>query len=152
MKNLYKGLLCLTLFIVFSDLYAQPVPLREPDYNKPLMFQALPERLLINITNLENLLVNESGNQVSFPFTPGQSLQGVVTSVGRDDPRVESIMVRLTNFNGAGLFISKITRPDGSYYYNGRIISMGHGDAYEIIYEKGLYYFEKKGFYDMLNE
>ena len=152
MKNFYKGFLCLSLFTASYNLIAQTVPVREPDYNKPLLFQLLPQRIQINTNSLEQLLTNESGNQISFPLTQNVNLIGTVTSVGKTDPQVESIMIRLTNFNDAGLFISKVLRPDGTNYYNGRILSLKNGDAYEIIFDHGIYYFEKKGFYDLLNE
>jgi hypothetical protein len=63
-----------------------------------------------------------------------------------------SIVIRSTNFPGAALSFSKITKEDGTISYAGRIISFQHGDAYEINQENGQYYFVKKGFYDLVNE
>ena len=152
MKNLYTCLLYLVLFYTAPGLHAQPWPVREPDYNKPLLFQQLPQRIPVNTASLDDLLTNERGNEISLQVSPGVVWSGTVSSTGKEDPRVQSIMIKTTIPGNAGLFISRIRRPDGTQYYKGRIIGKNYGDAYEIIYEKGVYYFEKKGFYDLLNE
>jgi hypothetical protein len=39
------------------------------------------------------------------------------------------VVIRSEVFNGARLTVSKITNPDGSIRYSGRIISFKHGDC-----------------------
>jgi hypothetical protein len=65
---------------------------------------------------------------------------------------LQSVVIRSTNFPGAALSFSKLTKEDGTISYVGRIISFQHGDAYEITMENGQYFFIKKGFYDLVNE
>jgi hypothetical protein len=69
-----------------------------------------------------------------------------------NDLSLQSVVVRSTNFPGAALSFSRITKEDGTFSYVGRIISFQHGDAYEISLENGQYFFVKKGFYDLVNE
>ena len=121
--------------------------------NRPTLFQNLPNKISCRINDLSALLESEIGRPVSFSLADNLNFQGVVTSVAsKFDNTLLSVVVRSTNFAGAALSFSKITKADGTYGYVGRIISFQHGDAYEISLENGQYYFIKKGFYDLVNE
>ena len=155
MKNIVKGILCLSLFLIRINLNAQkpPVPVREPDMNRPSLFQNLPEKISCPVHDLSALLQSEVGNTVSFSFTKNITLQGIISSVvTKFENTLQSVVIRSTNFPGAAFSFSKITKEDGTVSYVGRIISFQHGDAYEITNENGQYYFVKKGFYDLVNE
>lgn len=121
--------------------------------SRPSLFQNLPEKISCRINDLSALLESETGRTVSFAFTGNLNFQGVVSSVAsKFDNSLQSIVVRSTNFAGAALSFSRITKQDGTISYVGRIISFQHGDAYEINQENGQYFFVKKGFYDLVNE
>ena len=154
MKNLVKGIICLSVFLVCQQSNAQSIPVREPDMNRPSLFQNLPEKVSCRINDFSALLNSETGRNVSVLFTDNINLKGVVSSVAsKFDNTLQSVVVRLTNYPGAALSFSKITKEDGTVAYTGRIISFQHGDAYEIRQENnGQYYFVKKGFYDLVNE
>jgi hypothetical protein len=153
MKNLVKGIVCLSIFFVCIKTNAQTPPVREPDMNRPSLFQNLPEKISCRINDLSSLLESEIGKTISFSFTGNLNFQGVVSSVAsKFDNTLQSVVVRSTNFPGAALSFSKITKEDGTFSYVGRILSFQHGDAYEISQENGQYFFVKKGFYDLVNE
>jgi hypothetical protein len=152
MKNLVKGILCLSVFFVCLDINAQTPPVREPDMNRPSLFQNLPEKISCRVNDLTPFLQLETGRSVSFSFTNNLNFQGVVSSVATSDNNLQSVVIRSTNFPGAALSFSRITKQDGTIYFAGRIISFQHGDAYEINIENGQYFFVKKGFYDLVNE
>jgi hypothetical protein len=153
MKNLIKGIICLSLFFICQQSNAQTPPVREPDMNRPSLFQNLPDKISCRINDLSALLESEIGKPVSFSFTNNLNFQGVVSSVAsRFDNTLKSVVIRSTNFTGAALSFSKIIKEDGTISYVGRIISFQHADAYEISLENGQYYFVKKGFYDLVNE
>jgi len=121
--------------------------------NRPSLFQNLPEKISCRINDLSSLLESEIGKTISFAFTGNLNFQGVVSSVAsKFDNTLQSVVVRSTNFPGAALSFSKITKEDGTFSYVGRILSFQHGDAYEISQENGQYFFVKKGFYDLVNE
>jgi hypothetical protein len=152
MKNLAKGFICLSLFFICLQSTAQTPPVREPDMKRPSLFQNLPNKISCHINDLSALLESEIGKPVSF-LLADMSFQGVVSSVAsRFNNTLLSVVIRSTNFPGAALSFSRITKEDGTYSYVGRIISFQHGDAYEISLENGQYYFVKKGFYDLVNE
>ena len=152
MKNLVKGFICLSLFFICLRSNAQTPPVREPDMNRPSLFQNLPNKISCRINDLSAFLESEIGKPVSFSFTNNLSFQGVVSSVAKFDNTLNSVVIRSTNFPGAALSFSRITKEDGSFSYVGLIISFQHGDAYEMSLENGQYYFVKKGFYDLVNE
>lgn len=153
MKNLVKGVICLCTFLVCLETAAQTPPIREPDMNRPSLFQNLPDKITCRIDDLTALLQSETGRNVSITFANNVNFQGVVSSVAAQfENNLLSIVIRSTNFPGAALSFSKIKKEDGTISYAGRIISFQHGDAYEINQENGQYYFVKKGFYDLVNE
>ena len=121
--------------------------------NRPTLFQNLPNKISCRVNDLSALLESEIGQPVSFSLADNLSFKGVVSSVAsKFDNTLVSVVIRSTNFAGAALSFSKITKEDGTYNYVGRIISFQHGDAYEIRLENGQYFFVKKGFYDLVNE
>lgn len=153
MKTLVKGIICLSVFFVGIKLSAQNPPVREPDMNRPSLFQNLPDKIACRINDLSALLESEIGKNVSFSFAGNVNFQGVVSSVAtKFENTLQSVVIRSSNFPGAALSFSKLIKDDGSVSYVGRIISFQHGDAYEITMENGQYYFIKKGFYDLVNE
>jgi len=153
MKNLVKGIICLSIFLICQQSNAQTPPVREPDMNRPSLFQNLPNKISCRINDLSALLESETGKLVSFSFVNNLNFQGVVSSVAsKSDNTLNSVVIRSTNFPGAALSFSRIKKEDGTFSYVGRIISFQHGDAYEISLENGQYYFVKKGFYDLVNE
>ena len=155
MKNLAKGLICLSVFLIGVKLSAQnpPIPVHEPDMNRPSLFQNLPEKISCRIDDLSSLLQSEIGNTISFTLSGNVSFQGVVSSVAtKFENTLQSVVIRSTNFPGAAFSFSKLIKEDGTVSYIGRIISFHHADAYEILNENGQYYFVKKGFYDLVNE
>jgi hypothetical protein len=153
MKNQKAGILSL-LFSFFSlFIYAQNLPVREPDRNRPLLFSQMPDKMSISAASLENLLQYETSRQISLHLSTDIVFQGTVSSVSaKHEPGVSSVVIRSDNFHGATLTVSRLSRTNGTSYFIGRIISFQHGDGYEITLENGQYYFIKKGFYDMVNE
>ena len=153
MKNLLKGIICLSLFLICQQSSAQKLPVREPDMNRPSLFQNLPSKISCRINDLSALLQSETGKAISFSLVDNLNFQGVVSSVAsKSDNSLNSVVIRSTNFPGAALSFSRIKKEDGTFSYVGLIISFQHGDAYEINLENGQYYFVKKGFYDLVNE
>ena len=156
MKNLKLAafVICSTLCSVCS--FAQKVEKRavsvnEPDYSKPKLFADLPDRLNFDPVHLLVLLSTEVGQSISLSVTPGFIISGQVVSKANDQ-NSSSVVMRLTNRPGARLIFTKLIGPNSSVRYIGRIISLKHGDSYEILSDSGQYYFKKKGIYDVVTE
>lgn len=153
MKNLVKGFLCLSVFFMCINANAQNPPVREPEMNRPKLFQSFPEKIICNVEAFANLLDGNIGQNISVSVADGIRFEGTITSVASTpDNTLQSVVIRSTNFQGAALSFSRIKKEDGTITYVGRILSFKHGDAYEINMENGRYYFVKKDFYDLVNE
>jgi hypothetical protein len=127
------------------------VSVNEPDYNKPKLFGDLPERINFDPTVLSALLNTQVGQSINLAVTPMFRISGQVVSKA-DDQNSTSVVVRLTNRPGARLIFTKLTDPNNSVKYIGRIISLKHVDSYEIVSENDQYYLKKKGIYELMTE
>jgi hypothetical protein len=129
------------------------IPLNEPDYNKPKLFQDLPDRIDITPENLQYLFQLTVGQSVSIPFAANFNFTGqVVSTSDAGKQNAKTVVIKSTNRIGASLTFTKVFITDGSVKYIGRIISLQNIDTYEIVFDNNQYYFKKKGLYDMVNE
>lgn len=156
MKTNQILILGLLLLATAFQLNAQDpnIPLNEPNYNKPRAFNALPTRIEITPEKLQQLIATPNGQAANLPFnTQGGAIDGdVVSAVSKYNNTIQSVVIRCQDFEGARLTLSKITLPDGSTKYTGRIMSLRHGDLYQLVEEDGGMVLVKKNFYDLINE
>lgn len=154
MKTLKASALCVLFSLSFSLSFAQiTFSVKEHEANKPKIFSDLPQRIACNIHMFEVLLDREMGSKINLLIAPGFNFQGTVVSKSdASDARVSTIVIRCTNRGGATLTFTRITSNDGSFSYNGRIISLRHSDAFEFLQENGHFFLVKKEFDDLLME
>ena len=157
MRNLSTTLLgvcCMLCCLWCSSQTAHPsgkIPLNEPDNNKPKLFADLPDQIQFNPNDLSHLFGLKVGESVNVPISAEFTFSGQVISKA-DEATSSSVVIRSSNRLGARLVFTKVTDTNNSIKYIGRIISLQHGDSYEIVSENNQYYFKKKGLYDLMNE
>lgn len=155
MKSLLTTASCVMLLLCsfFSQAQDKPIPINEPDYNKPKLFSDLPSRMNLNVSNLETLFRFSAGETVSVQVTPDLLLQGIVASTSdASSPGFKSVVIRSTNRQGAIFTFTRRTGKEGASIYIGRLMSKANGDAYEIAHENGSYFLQKKNLYDLISE
>lgn len=158
MKNLRTKLFCafITLFSLNSAVQAQQIPLNEPDYNKPRLFDNLPAEIPISIDKLNSLVNERTGTSISTNISSGvvtAPFQGqVISSVSKYADKLQTVVIKSTNYHGATLYISKVTLEDGRIKYNGHLMSFQHGDLYILQQKNGEFSLVKKNYYDLVNE
>ena len=154
MKILKTSVFCALFCACYFNSSAQEeIPLNEPNYNKPHLFRDLPQKMRLQVSNLENLLELPVGASVKTSLADNFNFLGTVVS--KSDSSVtnfKSVVINSTNRKGASLTFTKTTGADGSVKYLGRIISLKNGDAYEIVKENDEYILQKKTLYDLINE
>ena len=131
------------------------IPINEPDVNKPRLFQSLPENFPVRMLDITALFGSELGRPVSLSLSDAVAFQfdgNIVSMANKYDNRIKSVVVRSTNFPGASFTISKITDERGTISYTGRILSMQHGDLFELSTVNDQLVFVKRKFYDLVNE
>ena len=141
-------------FCSFAQTQTVP-PLNEPDYNKPRLFDNLPEKISVNINNVSTLFNTAIGATVDLGLSDNVTFQvngEIVSTTSKSNGRVQKVVIRASNFAGAGMTISRITNDDGSVIYRGRILSLKHGDLFELQKENEGYVFVKRSYYDLVNE
>ncbi len=158
MKNLRTYVLCacITLCSLFSAAQDQKVIVNEPNYNKPRLFDNLPEVIPVSIDNLNDLVNAKTGASINTTLSSDAKtapFEGkVVSSVSKYADKVQTVVIRSTNYNGATLFISKVVSDDGTIKYNGRLMSFQHGDLFVLQQKDAGFELVKKNYYDVINE
>ena len=157
MKNLRIKVLCFIalLFTLVTNAQYSSIPVNEPDYRKPRLFENSPDQIPINIGLLNNLLTAQIGSTVDMNLTDGVAFNfkgEIVSSAAKFQNSMSSVVIRSSNFSGARFTITKITDADGKVNYTGRIISMKNADLYELKNINGNYMLIKRNFYDLINE
>jgi hypothetical protein len=158
MKNrLFNAIcVCLMLCVISAKGQTQNIPVNEPNLNKPLLFSSLPDTIPVKIDNLKALLYASQGTIVDVGMSDNVNFQfkGEISSINNDNrDSQQTYVVRSSNYPGATLTFSKlINKNDNSFSLTGRIISMQHGDLFELVNENGQYNLIKRKFYDLINE
>ncbi|OJW02234.1 MAG: hypothetical protein BGO52_22900 [Sphingobacteriales bacterium 44-61] len=151
----------LCLFCSFS-LQAQQAqekaPLREPNYNKPKLFNSLPASMQVDKQDLLNIFSatsTQKNQEVKLTLATGKALPftGKMEDVySENNGQVRTVNVQSTNFKGAMLILSSVTDTDGTVSFVGRIFSYQHGDAFELQEKNNQYFWVKKNLHEMITE
>lgn len=130
------ALLACSLFCTIMGSAQTVVPLNEPNYNKPRLFSEFPEKAAVHITALENLLDLAVGTRVTASIAKNLTIIGAVVSKSNPtDQTVNSVVVKSLTRQGTTFTFTRITDPDGTVSYLGRMLNRHSGDALEIAKE-----------------
>lgn len=133
-KTLFSLLLCLTTATVFA----------QKSDKAPKLFTKFPETIQLSKNILQNTLNVNEGEEVIVSFSNDFRFKGVVISNQKKYDNLQSVMIKSTEYGNAIFQLSKITNPDKSISYAGRIINPEAFDGYEIKKdEKNNYSFQK---------
>ncbi len=153
------GIRLLYIICLFCSLSLQAqekAPFREPDYNKPKLFNSLPASMQVNKQDLLNIVSpsSQKNQEIKLPLAGGRvsPFTGKIEYSVSDeqDPQLRTVAIQSTNFNGAVLILSSLTNADGTVSFVGRIFSHQHGDAFELQEKNNQYYWIKKNLYEMI--
>jgi hypothetical protein len=159
MKNHRTPLLLLCFVVSSIACSAQkqvlPVPINEPNLNKPKLFQSLPEKIPVSVNNLSGLLKNTLGSNVNISLSdkvPFKVEGQVISVVSKYNNSIQSVVINCSNYAGARLTFSRTSNADGSYSYTGRIVSFQHGDLLELKKQDDGFMLVKRNYYELVNE
>lgn len=156
MRNLTLPGLCLAMLFLCVNASAQKaIPVNEPDLNKPALFTDLPDQIPVHILDLQSLVNTDKGREVNLKMgqAASKTFAGtIVSKANKYNNSIRSVVIRSSNFNGATLTLSSSTLPNGTVKFTGRILSLQHGDLYELQLIKGQYFLIKKNYHDLVNE
>jgi hypothetical protein len=154
MKTLKTIAICAVLSLGFLHSGAQEkIPINQPNYNKPKIFEDLPGKMKLTISDMESLFEVPVNKLVMAKITQDFHFKGMVVSKsGNSESQVRSIVINSITRKGAVFTFTRITKEDGNFVYRGRILSKESIDAYEIVKENDQYFLQKKNYYEMVRE
>src|SRR5687767_14240677 len=134
MKNLRLVLCCVSLSLYCMHASAQQpnFPNKESDEKKPELFHQQPEKVSVDQTRISTLISAAVGDQVVLNLQDFLFEGNVIAAVSKYNNAIQSVVVRSTNYPSATLTLSRVTDESGKISYTGRIISMKHGDVYQL--------------------
>lgn len=153
-RHVFCGCLSLLLFLSATLSAQDKLPVNEPDMNKPKLFGDLPDKIPVHILDLQSLVNTETGKNVSLLLEKNTStvFNGKVVSTASKYNNIRSVVIRSGNFNGATFTLSSSIHSNGTVKFTGRIISMKHGDLYELQKVDDQYILIKKDFHELIAE
>ncbi len=140
------------LLLISQFLFGQQELIHEPDYNRPVKFAHLSDTINCSAENIHLLFPKAKGESVAVLLAENFAFSGAVIARKVNSDSRTSIVIRSTNYSDYTLSLSRQVNPDGSETISGRIISFKHGDSFVLHFEKGVYKWIKKGFYELVNE
>ncbi len=157
MKNLRTTAVCVSILFYSLCTSAQnaAIPINEPDYNKPVLFSNLPDKIPVSMNDISSLFATPVGREINLSLSAQNNLQftgEVISSVNKYANSMQSVVIRSSNYNGARFTVSKVIATDGTVTYTGRIISFQHGDLFELQKLNNELVLVKRNFYDLVNE
>lgn len=147
--------LATTILLLNFSSFNQVIPINEPDYNKPKLFQGIPDNIAVSPLMLNSLFEFLPGQKISINFSKNDLFQfeGEMVSVtSKYGNKIRSVIFSSSNYKGARLTISRYTDESGTIVYRGRILSLQNSDVYELQNHNGIYTLLKKKLYDLVNE
>jgi hypothetical protein len=144
MKRLPLQGTILLILLGYSATSQINIPLNQHPVEKPALFNQLPEKFACPVSVLQNIFAADSNTRLNTKLSDQFSIEGIVLEKIPVSLQQVNINIRCTNFQDALFNISRITQPDGSYKFTGRIVSPAHGDLIVLTEEKGQYSFTKQ--------
>jgi hypothetical protein len=147
----------MTVCSLYSSAQEQKIVINEPNLNKPRVFNNLPEVITVTVDKLNDLVNTKTGSSINIILSTDAKtapFEGqVVSAVSKYDDKLQTVFIKSSDYNGATLYISKVTADDGVIRYHGRLMSnFQQGDLYVLQQKDGGFALVKKNFYDVINE
>ncbi|HYE53202.1 MAG TPA: hypothetical protein VD996_00110 [Chitinophagaceae bacterium] len=145
MKKLYAATCIFFLLSAFSILQAQEItpPLNQQVTDKPMLFNALPEKLECNLEEIDRLFTAQPSQKLVLRLNNYLQLDGAIVEKVQKSPEVTTINFRANNYKGTLFTISRSIQ-NGYIRYTGRIISKDNGDVLMLVKDNEKYYFTKQ--------
>jgi hypothetical protein len=112
--------------------------------SKQPLFVDYPSSIACKATVFEKALAAKEGQQISLEISDAFKFSGIVVSNVVKYGKMQTVVIRSTEFDGALLLVSKQQLENSKYTLTGRILSPRASDGYQIKQaSEGSYVFEK---------
>jgi len=96
------------------------------------LFDAVPEEVVFKTNVIENLFSQNSGTAVDIRFNQNLRITGIVKSNQKVYNNLQTVVISVSNYSNAKLFVSRIVDENNTIKYVGRLIGRGAQDGYEL--------------------
>jgi hypothetical protein len=140
--KIFGGIVLLIISLNASS--QKTAPLNQTLAVKSQLFSRLPERLPVSSTGLEKIFSASSSGTLKITLSNSVTLEGVILERVQRTPRIVTVNMKLLNYDGALLTISRMTDEDAQVTYMGRIINIKYGDALVLSTENSQVFIAKE--------
>jgi hypothetical protein len=126
MKNYAPYALSLLLSVITITGFSQTNP------TKPAQFNAFPAIINCSQTELSRIFNTPAGQHISVSFSDNFTFTGTLTSNIVKYANLQTAVIKSPDYANTIFSVSRITNPDGSFGYLGRIINKNFFDGFEL--------------------
>jgi hypothetical protein len=151
MKSI-KAFVLLLLVSLCTRASAQEAPFTKAPPDKPDLFKQYNNRIPFTQDEINKVFNFAAGQTVSINLAPGFKVDGIVVTAEDKPGNIRAVLIESSNFPGARFVISRTKMKDNTLHYVGHLLSMQHGDLYELRTENNQYFLIKKKFNEAIME
>ena len=130
MKHLLTKCICAVLFtLITATGFTQ---IQNAHKVKPALFAKLPATIKCSAAELNKFFAVAQGQSANVAFDNTLKTNGVITSNLAKYKNLQSLAIKLPEYNNATFALSKIIDESNNVIYSGRIINQLNSDAYEL--------------------
>jgi len=130
MKHLLTKCICAVLFtLITATGFTQ---IQNAHKVKPALFAKLPGTIKCTAAELNKFFAVAQGQSANVAFDNTLKTNGVITSNLAKFKNLQSLAIKLPEYNNAIFALSKINDENNNIIYSGRIINQMNSDAYEL--------------------
>ena len=96
------------------------------------LFDAVPEQVIFKTNVIENLFSQNAGSAVDIRFNQNFRVTGIVKSNQKVYSNLQTVVVSVSNYSNAKLFVSRTIDENNAVKYVGRLIGRGAQDGFEL--------------------
>jgi hypothetical protein len=151
MKHLATTTLLVLLILAAVTSFAQEHPQNRASPAKPALFTQFPDVINCTAGQLNSFFNSRPGENIAVSFNSNLMLDGNVKSNISKYSNLQTVVVKLAQFNNISFTISRIIDEDNQIVYSGHLFDPAYADGFELKNKGGgNYQFVKIEFEKML--
>ncbi len=132
MKNLATTALTVLLTFTAVTSFAQQRPENRSSPAKPYLFSQYPKAINCTASQLNSFFSSRQGEKVNVSFDNTINLGGNIISNISKYSNLQTVVVKLSQFNNISFTLSKIIDEDNQLVYAGHLFNPAYADGYEL--------------------
>jgi hypothetical protein len=132
MKHLATTTLMVLLTLTAVTSFAQEHPQNRASPAKPALFTQFPDIINCTAGQLNSFFNSRQGDNIAVAFNSALTLNGNVKSNISKYSNLQTVVVKLVQFNNILFTISRIVDEDRQVVYSGHLFDPAYADGFEL--------------------